>query len=140
MNTVPVLFWPQTKRIMQKDLTQYLTTKHKRHITKYKQLKFVHFNHMLRHIKGWESESSPLNSGALSTKPGGVYVYRIQFICCPLSNAIRTGIQKGQVVEKTFIKLPCNFWICTGNCLCGNVAELHDKMQAYVTLNYQNYL
>lgn len=55
-----------------------------------------------RPIKGWLSESSPSNSGAgaHSTEPGGMYVYRIQLIYCPFNNAIRIGIQEGQVVEK----------------------------------------
>lgn len=108
MNIVPGLLWPQTRRMMQKDFPQCLATENKRHITRYKQLKFAHFNHMLCRtfihcpVKGWQSESSPSNSGAgaLSTESGGMYVYRIQFIYCPFSNVIRTEIQEGQIVGK----------------------------------------
>lgn len=71
-------------------------------------LKFAHFNHMLCRtsthcpIKGWQSESSPSNSGAgaLSTEPGGIYVHGIKFIYCPFNDVISTGIQGGQVVGK----------------------------------------
>lgn len=90
--------------------------------------------------EGWQSSLSNSGAGTLSTEPGSVYEYQIKFISCPFNSVIRTEIQEGQIVEKVSQSFPAICGQCTDNGLSGNVSELPETMQTYITQKCQNHL